>query len=519
MRVFCIIVLFLGTIFLWADQEPVLQADSLLIHSIQEGYLGAEFKNSNLIQGVPYRLEAVEIIDIQSRLPEPLIFANYTGKPASLKYVQEIIHSTRDFFLQRGFPFAVISPELVEAKSNSFGVKQVKLVLRVTCGSGYKLGALQFYGTKTRNHVLSRMSLLTTGETYNEKRLELSRKKLARSGYFRSVEWIRLSRDSARNLLYPAFTLEDLKANSISGLLGYNSEDRQKGFTGFLDILLNNIMGTARDFSFHFLSNEKEKQAELDYKEPWLWHLPFGGGFRFSLSLEDSIYNETEWGVTLFQDMGFYSKYLLSFSFQDNEMYQKTGNGITIRKSSAAMTGIELLVDWRNAFPFTESGGKARIGLNGIRRSNSDTNTYLIQHQSEVDYWIPLPGRFILHQKLTQAAVWPLGAAIGNRGNLFQTGGTNSIRGFREHAFLTNIYFYGNFELQYLLSNANRVMLFIDPALINRLKDRIHWQRVAGYGLWTELGNKDWVFGIGYALSSERKLSEGLLHVKVINQF
>jgi len=125
----------------------------------------------------------------------------------------------------------------------------------------------------------------------------------------------------------------------------------------------------------------------------------------------------------------------------------------------------------------------------------------------------------LFHYKWASSIVYPFERSLENRGNLFSVGGANSIRGYRENEFLTNLFVYQNIELLYLISPKNRLMAFIDPALINKNEGDIYWRKIMGYGVGLELGSKDWIFGLSYALNPYRSFGEGLLHFKVVNRF
>ncbi|MFC1584103.1 POTRA domain-containing protein [Fibrobacterota bacterium] len=497
---------------------------------MRDGFLGADIKAGKVIAGPMFKIREIVVSSPQEFSLRELRLAGYPGQSATALTMDRIRERVSAYLLENGYLFFSLSFDLEEVRppppagksGKREGRGQVRLMVTIASGSEYKLGDIQFSGTKTKPTVLSRLSLLTRGDTYEHHRVGQARKKLARTGYFHFVEEGPLSRDSLRNLLYPAMYMSDVKGNSISGVFGYASEagERGGGLEGFLDINLFNLAGTARDFAFTFSGRPEQKQVHMNYKEPFLWTLPLGAGLDLSLLLEDSVYNERSLGVTLFQDIDFFSRYLLSYTGQENETFSEGPDGrITSVRSTAIITGIETVFDWRNAAPHTLSGGTVSIGLNGIRRNTSDSIDYLVQNRNIIKYWLPISKRSVLHHKLAGAGVWPLEKSLGNRGNLFQVGGAQTIRGYRENEFLTNLYLYANVELQYLLSDRNRIYLLVDPGLINKNQGDVYWNRVLGYGVGADLGSRDWIFGISYALSTERKFEEGLVHVKVVNNF
>jgi len=490
---------------------------------LSQGYFDARIDGEELLKGSLYKIGRVKFNSITS-LPS-LSLSQYQGQPASRVNADNIVEELKDVLLSSGFIFSFLEFDLEPVP----GKHRVNLLISINTGSRFKLGGLVFKGTKTRQKTLERMSMLETGETYNYSRIEQAIKKLSRSGYFSDVYQKILARDSLKNLVYPILNLTDLKVNNISGILGYNNEDNRKGsaLNGLVDIKLINLLGTARDFNFHFSARNKEKQIDLEYVEPWLLTLPLGASLNLHLLIEDSVYIESSYGSTLFQDINFNSRYNLSFLRQFNETFffrdSFTGFRDTViftsRKSEAFISGIELIQDFRDRAPNTLSGGYFKVKFNGIRRTEADSVSYLVQNLTESHFWIPISKRFILKTKAASAFSWPLKASLNNRGNLFQVGGAGTIRGYREKEFLTNAYVYSNIELQYLLSTKNRVMILTDPGLVNKRSGDIYWNRVLGYGFGMDLGSKDWVFAIRYALSRERSFANGLLHVKIENRF
>jgi outer membrane protein assembly factor BamA len=483
---------------------------------MRSGRLKARAGTTGIIPGRVFKIGDITLKSPQHFTLKETGLSGFIGRKSSADNVRDIIEQLKNFLLNSGYPFAEIRMDQQELPPG-----RVRLLLDVASGSGYKLGRVLYTGTRTKSDILDRLSLLRRGEPFSLRHLTLARRKLARTGYFSNLWEGQLRRDGGKNVLYPALHLTDIQGSSISGLFGYaSSQENKSEITGFMDVTLRNLLGTARDFDFHFMAAEREKQVKLAYVEPWFGPLPLGGGFRFFLDLEDSVYNEIAWGVSLFQDMTFQSKYIITFDFQKNEMLDLSQKGdILSTKSSAAITGIETILDWRNRAPLTTSGGRLGLRLGGIRRDASDSLAYLFQNRTNISFFLPIVNRLFFHLAGRTESTWPLKKSLTNRGNLFETGGAGTLRGFRENAFITNFYAYGNLELQYLLSRESRVFLFADPGLINRDKGDIYWRRILGYGLWADLGGKNWVFGLGYALSNQRGIGDGLVHARVVNRF
>ncbi len=523
---FCLIVIFVIFSFSYAQVTPIDENswlkqnkinDSLLLNLYQQGYLAAERDTQGIIQqGNLYRIGKITVTkNPQKFTSQSLRLENFTGQWVTKQILSDLQSTIANTLMDSGFTFAALQWDVEENISG----QALDLTLTLNCGPGYKFGGFKAHGSRIQPDVLERLSLLKFGENFNIHRIQAAEEKISRLGYFDRLEARQLFRDSTRYLLYPELLLSDFKGNRLSGLLGYDSENKgQGGLLGYLDIHLINMAGTARDLDFHLNAQSlkgtpAETQVKVDYTEPWLYLLPIGAKASLALSLQDSVYNERKLGLGIFQDIDFHSKYQVNFGLQHNE------NFVDSTQSDAKTIGFELIYDARDKVPYTLRGEKISGSVEGIRRELADTTYYVLQNKMQTEGWIPFGKRWVGYGRLSAAGNWPL-RVHPNRGELFQIGGTNSIRGYRENEFLTDLFVYANLELQFILSARSRVSLFGVPAWINQLgSGDIDWQRVAGYGFGLDLGNKDWVFGISYALNPDRSLGNGLVHVHVVNQF
>lgn len=482
--------------------------------AMAEGYLKAHRDDrGGLDKGPLFVLQAIVLEGPAAFTADRLGLSAYAGRPASSAHIQAIARQVRTYLLDHGHPFAEASLDF-SVREDRAGV-ELRIGLRP--GPGYKYGGTKQAGSRTRPEALARLALLRYGEDYSEERLRLSAQRLARTGYFEAVVPGAVYRDSTRNLLYPSLTLTDLKGNRLGGILGYDSERKgEGGVNGYLDIHLINMRGTARDLDFSFEAKStgtgpQEKEARFSFTEPWILGSALGGRIDLDIALQDSVYQERNSGFTLFQDVSFHSRYSVHFIWQDNRDFASE------IRSDAFSTGLGFLYDARDRVPGTLRGLRMESKVTGVRRDLGDSSYFLVQGSQGAGLWANR-GRWVAHLLLSGGGIWPL-EERANRGDLFELGGANTIRGYREKELLTNLYLYGNAEIQFLLSPGSRASLFTVPGLVNRLGGDVHWRRVLGYGLGLEAGGRDWTFGISYALNPERSPGDGFLHLRVINNF
>ncbi len=510
---FVAIVSFSLTVSAYGMNPPSSLDSSEVSAAMAEGFLLAKSEGNHLDKGPLFSLGGIWIRSAPGFTTVQMGIAVFSGQPATAANVQTIGNRVRKFLLDHGHPFAVVKMDFTTREDKA----ALDLGVFIEAGEGFKFGGFKYVGSSIRPEALERLALLKYGEAYSETRVALAIEKLSRTGYFEALIPGTVYRDSAKNLLYPSLSMTDLKGNRLSGILGYDSEKKGgDGVNGYVDIHLINLRGTARDLDFNFESKQtglgtSSKEARLDYLEPWIPGTSIGVKIKLHVSLEDSLYDERSMGTEFFQDFDFHSRYLVAFARQFNHDY------IASSRSTADIAGLGFQFDSRDQVPATLKGMRFSTRLNGVHRDLQDSSYFLLQNWNEFSLWANL-GRWVGHVLISGNGNWPL-EGRANRGELYSIGGANTIRGFREKEFLTNLFLYGNFEMQFLLAPRSRASVFIVPALINRMDGDVNWKREIGYGIGLESGAKDWTFGISYALNPARSLGNGFVHVRVTNNF
>lgn len=487
--------------------------DSVAVLMARGHLQAARDESGRLAPGPRFTLGRISVSSGPGFTAERLGIAAYAGEAADAPHVEAIATRVRAWLLDHGHPFAVVSIDFAVRAD----APVVDLQVAIEAGDGYKFGGFKATGSRTKPDVLDRLSLLDFGEDYGEERLRLALGKLGRTGYFENVARGPLFRDSTRNLLYPGLALSDLKGNRLGGILGYDSEQKGgDGLTGYLDIHLINLRGTARDLDFAFDSKQTPagtpaKDARFAYTEPWILTTRVGARLDLAITNEDSVYDEWRADLTFFQDLDFHSRLLVAFGRQGNRDYAAD------TRTRAEIAGLGFQYDARDRVPSTLNGARYSLRLNALHRDAGDSSYFLVQTVDDLALWFNT-GRWVFHTLISTGGDWPLDRRP-DRGEMFALGGANTIRGFREREFLTNLYGYANLEVQFLLAPGSRASVFAVPALINRAGTDVTWRREIGYGAGLESGSRDWTFGISYALNPDREPGDGFVHLRVTNNF
>jgi outer membrane protein assembly factor BamA len=498
--------------------DAITQNDSAVQSSINQGYLLADRQKGEMIAGPLFYLDSLAI-QASATLPDlNLRLSGFNGFPVSKEHLDGLRASIVQILKEQGFPFASFTLQPASPIPGSLRpATSLVLELNIQAGFGYKLGGLLARETRTQPEVLLRLSHLQYGENFDEMRLHQGLARLRRLGYFETVDSLGLVRDPNRNIIFPALRIGDAKSNRVGGLLGFDSEAKNEKLSGFVDVHLVNVHGTARDFDFNFESRPQlgglsDREAKVKYLEPWLPGLSLGLRLSGSILLQDSIYDQLDGAVALLQDLDFRSRLEITFS------RQWALDRIMNHESEAIAGGITFLWDARDQVPFTLRGSRLETKISGIQRILGDSSIYLTQSKVHWESFFPCFSRLLLHLRLEGGGDWPRFPLV-ERGDRFDLGGARSLRGYREREFSTDLYAYSDAELQWLLGGKGRLLLFTSPGLVDKQETTVDWRRVLGYGAGFEIGSSTWVIGLLYALNPARSWGQGLLHITVENRF
>lgn len=514
----------------WRIRNPY--ADSVS-QARDEGYLRAAATDSGWVRGERYFLAFVEEVNdpVMAGLSAELLspWDAFLGKAAAAATLRDLRQKALRRWEERGYPFARIRPEWVwdadSAEANDAdprgrepgGAVPVGLRLYVQKGAGYKFGGFKAFGSATTPSALQRLSLLEVGEAFRPSRLQAAIGRLERTGYYLELRQEGLYRDSVRHFLYPRLALMDNPGNRLGGLLGFDSERPDGDLSGYLDVHLINLFGTARDLDFTFASTPlttggSEQEVTGAYREPWLFGSDLSLELRGYLRLQDTVYWEFRREMVFGQPLGFRST--ATWSIGDQENQDRTAD----QRSRAYFSALGWTWDGRDRVPGTRRGGRFRAEGSGWRRETADTSYFYTRWETSGEAFWPLSRRWLGRMGATGGGHWPLRNGA-NRGELFELGGAAGLRGYREHEIRTGLFGWGVLEAQFLMAGESRLFAFASPGGARTPETQRGWKPLLGYGAGLSVGTRRFLVEIALASNPERSLGEALLHVKALNQF
>ncbi|MBW6515936.1 MAG: BamA/TamA family outer membrane protein [Candidatus Cloacimonetes bacterium] len=419
--------------------------------------------------------------------------------------INNLLFQIVDLYASRGFLFA-----RAELKDIVVENDKVKTFITIDEGRFARFEQFVFEGNDTtRESTLLRISGVNQMETFSFYSLHQAEENVRRKEYIRDFSLIPVNHQTL------LFRVEEDRMTKISGILGYDSSQEQSGsrITGFVNLKFLNLYGTDRDLVFSWRRLRSDRQSiEFRYHESGPFALPIAGDFLIFRETVDSTYIKTTFDseVYYYTLRNKYGVYLGSDDF-----FPGTRRPKLVEKSSQKKIG----AFWHyNSEDFYLNPTKGmRLEIKHYYIFKKDEGNWIDRQATEVKWnnYITLTPRVVLMSSLN-------GKQVQNRNlkdyELYDLGGTNDLRGFREKQFSGYRVGWSNLELRYLLTRKSRVFLFTDYGIVQypvqettrTLKDLI------GVGFGMRIDTRLGLIGVDYGIShSEGKWLhplDGMIH-------
>lgn len=322
---------------------------------------------------------------------------------------------------------------------------------------------------------------------------------------------ILFTKDSTKIYVY----LEKTKPNTFDGYVGFtNDENKKMVFSGYLDLVLNNILNSGEKLSLYWKSDgQDQKTFNLGVELPYIFKSSLGLKAELNIFKQDSTFQNTKTAI----DLGYYFNYntrlYLGYQSTESSDIQNVNSSSLSDFDNSFITSALEFTDFKSDdFLFPEKTYfNLKIGT-GKRDSklisdNQFFGSLLIRHN------LYLNDKNIFNIK-SQNFYLQSGNYIVNE--LQRFGGINSIRGFNENSLQGNSFGSILTEYRYVLSSGLYVHSIIDYGYLQD-KTSDSNQNLLGIGFGFGLLTKNGLFNIVYANGSTNeqaiKLSNSIVHI------
>lgn len=490
--------------------------------------------NISVDEGQPTYVEAVNITGIAGADSAEVsgYFAFAEDEVFTSGIIEEGIVRTLDYLENIGYPFAEVIISSLEFYTEEEHLVDVSV--RINKQKSSLINQVEIEGnTKTKDYVILRNIRLEKGEPYSQERIEEIPKQLNRLGFFKPVPTPEFYYNAESEGVLK-ITIEEKETNSFDGIIGYvpGGENEDGYFTGFVNISLRNLFGTERSAAFKWHQETSNTQElEIKYIEPWVFGYPFTVGGGLFQRKQDTTYVQR----TLNADVSFVATETITASLLlESETVIPTESeerGFTVYNSSSLVSGIALRVDSRDdplspteGIFFSNAYKYSSKKINGPDEYvTPGTETDINLQRLELDFGMYYQIAFG-HVAAASIHARELKGTFFEVSDLYELGGTTTLRGYRERQFLGNRLFWSNLEYRYLLSSRSFLFLFLDTGYYLRDEDKERNVRRTesfkyGYGLGMNIETGLGLLNVSFALGEGDSFSEGKIHFGLLNEF
>ncbi|MCD6116900.1 BamA/TamA family outer membrane protein [bacterium] len=540
--------------FMQKNIQPLILPDS--IDAVKKEIRAIYFKNGFF----QFRIDSLEIVNGKRpsavihvkegkravfgkmflSVPDNRIFSQFSSTFTELKgqyFSEKLIISKINKILKGlgriGYPLSQVEVSKVSF-INSKKKFAVNIVLTLIPGNRIVFSCQRAKGNNlTKISVIKREARIKEGTIFNKDMLKKARNNLIRLGFFKSVDEpvIFFVQDSAEIL----WRVKEGKTSTIDGVLGYHpsDNDREPGYvTGRLQFTFKNFLGTGRFIDVLWEKKDKLSQVmNFGFEEPWVLGLPVSCGIGFNQQVRDSTYIERKWEFTtryfpsntfslsvkggtrdvfpdsvgvIFQNIPQSNSLFLSAGLEYNTLDYPPNPLHGVRYSTFVTSGRKK-ISGPDFLADTSEIGK----ISSYRKFSADVEIVFNIFRNHVAY-LGLHGR---ENNFGKEYV-PLSDQI-------RFGGAATLRGYDEDSFNGTTAAWMNFEYRLVTGHISRIFIFTDSGMYQRREKTGEITRnfKIGYGAGMRIETPLGIMGIDYGLAYGKPLSEGRIHIRVINMF
>lgn len=434
-------------------------------------------------------------------------------------------------FAQRGYPLASFTVDSVAVAEK----ERATLHFNFDSGPLVQIDSILIRGNKlTKRAVLLRELPLQKGARFNLEQVQSIPERLQRLGYLQSVAPPQLAQDAQGRYWLDVAVVEG-NSNSLNGVAGYNpGEGNQKGFvSGLVDVKFGNLLGTGRQINVRWEKRSRQTQElALRYREPWVAGYPVHLSGGFQQLIQDTTYVERRWDFTAelplgqnFTASGHIAKESIAPDSLARVQLNLPGSSVTSVGAALRYDSTDDPINPRRGIFYSTAveTGRKSAELPGSARKSFSRDKISVDFQWLVPTLWPQVLSLAVHGRQVKSNAPPEILVTDQ----FRFGGATTLRGYREEQFRGSRVAWGNLEYRYLLSRRTRAFIFFDAGYYSgfeyveaaSLQLRQVEDNISAWGLGVRVDTPLGLIGIDYGLGEGDALTNGKVHVSLVNSF
>ena len=358
---------------------------------------------------------------------------------------------------------------------------------------------------------------LYRNKTFNQKNLDKLYNDFNKFRFVKQSKYpeILFTKDSTKVYVY----LEKVKSNTFDGYIGFtNNENKKLIFSGYLDLVLNNILNSGEKFALYWKSDgQDQKTFNLGVEFPYIFKSPIGLKAELNIFKQDSTFQNTLTAIDLGYYFNYNSRLFLGYQATESSDIQNVNTTTLSDYTSSFLTSTYEFLDFNPEVSGADFLFPEKTFLN-FKIGIGKRDTKLVSNSQTIGSLL-LKHNFYLNEKnviniKSQNFYLQSDNYIVNELNRF--GGINSIRGFNENSLQGNAFTSILSEYRYILAPSIYVHSIIDYGFLQD-KTSNSQENLLGLGFGFGLLTKNGLFNIVYANGSTGeqaiKLSSSIVHI------
>jgi translocation and assembly module TamA len=477
----------------------------------------------------------------------------FRAKPFSPDQFVKRIEKMLQYLENNGYPFAAIRLDSIEADSAG-----ITAALNLRLNELILFDTLELIGdANIKKSYLYRYLGIKPGSSYNEAMMSQVNSRISQ------LPFLKTSRASSvyfyGNKAMPVLYLENRKASSVDGVVGFAPNTAQQGnankllITGEANLRLQNLFGSGKSFDLNyrsFLGNSQDLKIKFMY--PYILNTNLAMDYELNLLKQDTTFLDVknEFGLQ-YRFIGT-DYFKVFYSIQTTSLITVDTNQVKLTRTLPAaadlrnntygagfrLTRFDYFLNPRKGFAVELNAG---IGvkkivknptINELKLINGEGRQYSLydtmkldyiqyRFQGMVDYFIPVLGRAAVRLQANGGHIVAENLFVNE---LFRIGGIRTLKGFDEQAIFASTYLIINTELRYLLQQNSNVIIFWNGAYYrNSARDPVLSDKPYGFGAGFNFETGAGIFSIFYAIGKEFNnpvdFNKAKVHFGFVNYF
>lgn len=387
-------------------------------------------------EGAVYSVEGVRIVGASAFSVGDLspMLTTGPGQTFSAQNIENDIEALRNYYGERGYAEARVTPQL-----DSAGGDSVSVTYDIFEGGKYHIREINITGNnKTKDGVIRRELAIEPGDLYNTPRINASKARLNNTAYFSNVDMLPVDTNT------PGYKDVNIHVNEKpTGTLnfgaGFSSIDN---FVGFVEVTQTNFdignfgnwTGGGQRFRAAARVGTERRDFIVSHTEPWLFGKPLAFTheyfYRNLLFLSD-VYDQTNYGgdFNVRKKVGEFSNIRVGYKIDQVEIHdiEPRASDIIRAEEGEFLRGalsINWIHDTRDDIFIPRSGHRINAGATYTGAGGDISNVHL--EAGAIQYFhLPFDGIFSVEGHVH--------AVDGDDTPIFERrflGGANNLRGF-----------------------------------------------------------------------------------------